>query len=197
MMNKISNVTRFQRHNNGMTDNKLALIILVVVTIFSCSCENALAATSQLPRNNLRRQVPQPKGSSYGGRGGDGRDDNFSSSSRQLKGTKTSKSEEPTLAPSLSLSPSQFEHSCTNLAEYYMCDENKIAICYVHDDHYHNVCVDMDDEDVLNKVPGVDLYKDKYELLNCGCCPEGDLHNNLVTEIKYYIVVCVSNVCLR
>ena len=100
---------------------------------------------------------------------------------RRLKGSKNS-----TPAPSISTAPSPTPGtSCTDLARYYTCDENKVAICYVHDDHYHNKCVDVDNDDILDKVPGFDLYKDKYELLNCGCCPEEHLHNNIVSEIKY------------
>ena len=102
---------------------------------------------------------------------------------RQLKGSKkdnTDATEESAVVA---------EDSCTYLAEYYTCDIDKVAICYVHDDHYHNKCVDIEHEDIWNKVPMQDMYKDKYTLLNCGCCPEehvNNAHNNIfVTEIKY------------
>ena len=110
---------------------------------------------------------------------------------RQLKVKNKSKAKdqtkptvEPALAPSSSNHPTSFVQSCTSIANYFMCDDEKIAICYKHNAHYHNACVKMYDDDILNKVPGVDLYKDKYELLNCGCCPEDHLisHNNILEE---------------
>ena len=58
------------------------------------------------------------------------------------------------------MEPSVFVNSCTNLSRLYICDEESIAICYVHDDHYHNACVKINDDDILDKVPGVDLYID-------------------------------------
>ena len=79
------------------------------------------------------------------------------------------------------------QDSCSNLERYYQCDgPGSVAICYKHDDHYHNKCLDdYNDDDIFNKVPGVDLYKDKYELVTCGCCPEEHVHNNVIEEIKY------------
>ena len=62
--------------------------------------------------------------------------------------------------------------SCSYQSKYFECDgPGTVAICYQHDDHYHNKCVDASHEDIYNKVPGVDLYNEKYDLLNCGCCP--------------------------
>ena len=81
------------------------------------------------------------------------------------------------------------ENSCTASASEYACDEDSIAICYWHDDHYHNKCVPMDDSDIYNKIPGVDFYKDKYPLVSCGCCSlhaEGmAISDNVIAEVKY------------
>ena len=92
---------------------------------------------------------------------------------RQLKGTKKSKK------TTTSDPPEEDEHnvdSCSYQSKNFECDgPGTVAICYKHDDHYHNKCVDATHEDIYNKVPGSgednNLYKDKYELLNCGCCP--------------------------
>ena len=95
---------------------------------------------------------------------------------RGLKGT--AKSSGSTPAPVK-------DGSCTSKAENFECDgPGTVAICYEHDDHYHNKCVDFDHEDIFNKVPGQDLYKDKYPLTKCGCCDETIL-NNIFTEVKY------------
>ena len=78
--------------------------------------------------------------------------------------------------------------SCTSLKEYYGCGQDMVAICYVHDNHLHNKCVDVYSPDIWNKVPqGGDgnLYKDKYPIRNCGCCGDHEVRNNIFEEIKY------------
>ena len=64
------------------------------------------------------------------------------------------------------------EGSCTSQAKFYTCDVGHVAICYEHDNHYHNKCVPIDNSDIFGKVPGVDYYKndEDHPLINCGCC---------------------------
>ena len=105
------------------------------------------------------------------------------------KGHYPTMSQAPSTEPSLSINPTVTQYSCTDLARYYTCDIDSVAICYKHDSHYHNKCVNVEDGDIKDKVPGVDMYKDKYELLNCGCCPEDHtfVKDNIVenVEVKY------------
>ena len=79
--------------------------------------------------------------------------------------------------------------SCTYQKDYYRCAVDHVAICFQHGDHVHNACVKDDDNDIYNKVPGVDTYKGN-QLLSCGCCDDVDkiLHNNAwmtPDDIKY------------
>ena len=75
--------------------------------------------------------------------------------------------------------------SCSAQVSLYECDDDHVAICYKHDSHYHNKCVKVDDQDIFGRIPGVHMYKDKYDLVNCGCCPEEHLHNNVIDNIKF------------
>ena len=89
--------------------------------------------------------------------------------------------EPPTYPPSPTSAPGP---SCTDLAQFYACDTDSIAICYRHDDHYHNKCVPIDD-DIIGVVPQVGSYKDKYPLINCGCCEENPIHNDVQVDVKF------------
>ena len=88
---------------------------------------------------------------------------------------------EPTLTPAPTFSPTDELSACTdiNVAQYVMCGVDHIAICYQHGDHLHNKCVSMyNNDDIFNKRPGIDYYKDKYLLINCGCCEVTTDENN-------------------
>ena len=69
--------------------------------------------------------------------------------------------------------------SCDAQASLFQCKLDHIAICYQHGNHRHNKCVPID-KDIKGKVPGADMYKDKYPLVNCGCCKD-----NILGKIKY------------
>ena len=69
--------------------------------------------------------------------------------------------------------------SCDAQASLSQCKQGHIAICYQHGNHHHNECVPID-KDIKGKVPGADMYKDKYPLVNCGCCKD-----NILGKIKY------------
>ena len=87
-------------------------------------------------------------------------------SSRHLKGNSSKSTSSNDVVGTTTLS----EESCTYQADYFMCDMDHIAICYQNNDHLHNKCVPKDHKHIYGKVPGIDYYKDKYPLLNCGCC---------------------------
>lgn len=143
-------------------------LLAAMASTFSSCVDAANDSASRLNRRN-RRGGSGSKASNYD-----------SSERRHLKGSKYNYD---TLTVTVDT-----EGSCTSQANLYTCDVGHVAICYEHENHFHNKCVPVDSGDIFGKVPGIDYYKNEdHPLINCGCCDLDALtvSRGTTTYLKY------------